>query len=363
MYHIPILWRYLLGGYLRIFALSVASFIALLLVARFKEIARFAALSDESATIVQFVLYQIPLILPIAIPFSALIAAFLLAQSLSRSYEITALRISGVNFASVLSPLLLAGLFFSFINLSLTAEIFPACRRASKTIFYEKTSSNPLLLLQRQHLVKVKRSYLTLDPLSEDKEAKNVLFIVPNPSTHRLMLIAAERLTLDEAELKGKGLSFISYLPGDKEGFDPLMIENQVSMTTDARALSALLKKRRPSFDVGSLGLSMLREKGRESSKYAKRAKIELYRRLSLALTPLTFTWAGFAFGVEMGRNPSRKNLLFLLVCILLVLTGYFLGKELKVHCNAALLILFLPQLLAWGASARRLQSLTKGRS
>ena len=67
---------------------------------RFKDIARFAALSADGVKTGLFVLYQFPHILPIAIPISALIASFLLFQRLSKTYELTALRASGVGWAS-----------------------------------------------------------------------------------------------------------------------------------------------------------------------------------------------------------------------------------------------------------------------
>lgn len=355
----PLLWRHLLSGYLRIFFLSIGSFISLLLVARFKEIARFAALSDDGGTTLAFVLYQIPLILPIAIPFSALIASFLFIQQLSQSNEITAFRSAGVSFPSLLAPLLLAAFFFSLTNFAFTAEIFPACKRSSKTLFYEKTSSNPLLLLQRQNLVKVKRSFLQMDA-EGDAKIRNILFMTPNRSTNRLMLLSAQELAIDGASLEGKGLSLISFFPSET-GFDSLFIENQKNMTTHAEALSHLLKKRRPTFDLASLSISSLLTKGKELAHYKTRTKIELYRRLALSWTPFTFTFLGAAFGIEIGRTQSRKNLFSLSFLALLVLMGYFFGKELKTHCLIAAAVLFFPQLLAILASCQRLQRIEKG--
>src|SRR4051812_38356814 len=103
----PILWRYALQSYLRVFFLSVCTFITVLIVARFKEIARFTALTGDWSKTGLFIVYQIPSILPIAIPISALIASLLLFQRLSRTYELTALRASGLSLSTILTPLLL----------------------------------------------------------------------------------------------------------------------------------------------------------------------------------------------------------------------------------------------------------------
>ena len=71
----PILWRYLLGNYLRILCLCFLSFIAVLLILRLDEIAHFATLGPEGQPLLRFIAYQIPYILPIALPISSLIAA------------------------------------------------------------------------------------------------------------------------------------------------------------------------------------------------------------------------------------------------------------------------------------------------
>ena len=66
----PIIWRYLLRSYFQVLALSVSSFIAILLVLRFQEIARFASSGTAQLKVLLFTLLQIPYILPIAIPVS-----------------------------------------------------------------------------------------------------------------------------------------------------------------------------------------------------------------------------------------------------------------------------------------------------
>ena len=82
----PLLWRYLLNNYLKVFALCVMSFIAILLTLRLSEIAYFATLGPQAMHIVWFILQQIPFVLPIAFPVSALIASVILMQTLCDNY-------------------------------------------------------------------------------------------------------------------------------------------------------------------------------------------------------------------------------------------------------------------------------------
>src|SRR5258708_1903184 len=119
----PILWRYLLRNFFQILVLSVSSFIGVLLVLRFHEIARFATSGASLVKIFLFTLYQIPYILPIAMPFSCLIASMLLFQRLSRLHELTAFRSCGLGFSSIVAPLLCAGTLLGFVNFVICCEL------------------------------------------------------------------------------------------------------------------------------------------------------------------------------------------------------------------------------------------------
>src|SRR3990167_6985390 len=102
----PILWKYLLRGYIQYFLLCVSAFVAILLVIRFQEIAIFASSGAKAKHISLFSLYQIPYILPIALPISCLISAMTLSLRMSSSLELTALRASGISLRTISYPIL-----------------------------------------------------------------------------------------------------------------------------------------------------------------------------------------------------------------------------------------------------------------
>lgn len=356
----PILWRYALQSYLRVFSLSVCTFIAVLIVARFKEIARFTALSGDWMKTGLFVVYQVPAILPIAIPISALIASLLLFQHLSRTFELTALRASGLSFRSILLPLLVGSLFLSVVNFSICAQMAPFCRREGKTLLYHETSQNPLLLLQRQKLVKIKHAYLNMK-VKDEETTKDLVLIVHNDRTQRLGLLLAKKLRMVDDELLGGDLSIVSYINAEK-GFDSLIIENQSSMSTSAPLLSVALKRNRPHLDMNALSLKMLRLKVQENGKKAKPARVEILRRISLSLAAFSVTLLGCSFGIEEGRNPSKRNLFAALFLTLIVLISYLLGKGLKNHLFLSSLAFILPHPCIWVCSIFRLHRISGGR-
>jgi lipopolysaccharide export system permease protein len=352
----PKLWQLLLRTYFRTFFLTLATFIALLLVSRFKELARFAALSCSWFKTALFTFYQLPWILPIAIPLSALLASFLLFQQMSRSHELTALRSSGIGFKTLFTPILLAALALSIGNGFVVSEIAPYCRQKTRQILYHETTSNPLLLLQRQTLVKINETYLRLFVEDEGKTAKDFLLISPTASGDKLSLLACKELWLEDDELHGKNFSIASFYPS-------LVIENQRFMRTEAPFLSASLKKNRPRLDPGSLNLRMLKIRIDEKNQFSKGAIIELFRRLSLILAPFTFSLLGASFGTEQGRQKRIRHVAKAVCLILLALIAYFLGKELKNAPALAMCVFFYPHILLCYYSLKRLSLLSKGKT
>lgn len=348
----PILWRYLLLGYLRIFFLSVCSFIGILLVSRFKEIARFAALSANLEKTFLFIAYQIPLILPLALPISAFIASILLFQKLSKSFELTAFRASGIRLSTIIAPILLLSIVLSLFNFMICVDLSPFCRRSSKELLYYETSTNPLLLLQRQNLAKMKKSYIKMKLEDDGQSAKDLFLITHNQSNHRLSFLYAKKLRIADSELLGSDVAIITHLQAEKEQmFDPLIVENQSWISTDASSLSSSLKKNRPRLEPSSLELPLLRLHNME--KETRKNFVEILRRLSLSLAVFSFTLLGCIYGIEQARSLSKINLFKAIGFALTLMMSYLLGKEFKAPL-IAFAIFFLPHPLIWIASIRK---------
>ncbi|MDE3045142.1 MAG: LptF/LptG family permease [Verrucomicrobiota bacterium] len=393
---IPILWRYAIFNYGKVFSLSVGTFVALLLVSRLKEIARFLALSSDASKTLLFLVYQIPTILPMTIPLSALIASFLLFQRLSRTQELTALRASGFSLKNILLPLCLISGFFSLTNFSICSELAPFCRRETKTLLYRETSANPLLLLQRHQLLRIRDTYLQLDVEEEGSRAQNFLLITPNESLQRLTLVSANELTVQneprpkgrgmiweefrtppkfgcelpgpkgpgfrrpDEELVGKEVAIVSHLPSENN-FDSLIVENQASMSTAAPILSASLKKSRPRLENNALDFPLLLCQLNEPPSISNTARIEILRRLSLSLSVFSFTLLGCVFGIEHSRTSSRRKSIYALFLTLFFFSSYLFGKTLKSAPLFACLAYFGPHLLLWVSCLYRLRRISRG--
>jgi lipopolysaccharide export system permease protein len=356
---LPILWSYILRNYFKGLFFCLSSFIAILIVSRFKEIGKFMALSGDLAKTGLFALYQIPPILPLAIPCSALVSSVLLLQNMSQSQELTTMRASGFSLKKTLAPLIGASFFLSLISFLFCANISPACTEASKEFFYKKTSKNPLILLQRQNLIKMKTSYLKMRVEKEGAELHDFILITPLSSTERLTLFTAKTLKIEENLLKGKYGTLIGHARQEgTAGFDLLLLENQERFHAKASDFSSLLKKQIDKAHPATLNFQTLLF---NSSLGHQKSQIEVLRRCSLPLAVITFTLLGAAFGMETGRNSSMKRWGILTLLVLPALISFLSLKALKTNVIMAAFSSFTPHLIILGAALRRLRSISKG--
>lgn len=362
----PVLWRYLLRNYIQVFFLCVAGFISVLLVTRFQDIARFAATGASQLYILKFIGFQIPFILPLAIPISCLIAAILLFQNLSRSHELTALRVSGLGLKPIIFPLLVVGCLLTVLNFAIVSEIAPKCRSLSKSLAYQMTAINPLCLLQKQTLIKLKNTYVDMKVLKSGKYAEDVAFIMRNSSNDRLGLMLAKKLSLKDSELTGTGVTFISSIdPKKSDCYDHLVIENQSKMQTGAAELAQYLRKSDWNVNYDYLNLRMLQakyvvEKGK-GAKFNSRAWQELARRISLGLAAFTFTLVGIAFGMEISRVHKLKKIMWAVGLTAFYLIAFVGAKSMKHNWLPSTILFLAPHPIILFFCLRSFKQIAKG--
>lgn len=241
----PIIWRYLLGQYLKVFFLCLISFIAILLTTRLDEIAHFATLGSEGLLILWFTLYQIPYVVPIAIPISSLISVMILVQRLSQTHEMTAFRACGLSLREVLTPILIAGFFIAAGNFYIVSELATESHLATSFTKMELRAVNPLLLLHNKHLMRLKGVYSdTLGNSRIGEYAGDIVVAMPNKHNASVNLIVAKNLQADPTLFTGKNMTIITPMSSDSLRQDQMMIENMESMKTSIKDFSQILQKR-----------------------------------------------------------------------------------------------------------------------
>lgn len=358
----PIFWKYLLRGYFQLFFLCVSAFVSVLLVVRFQEIALFASSGAKLYQIGLFSLYQIPYILPLAIPISSLIASMILLQRMSSCLEVTALRASGFSLAALSYPLILAGCLLSLANFTIASETAPLTRTLAKNLLHKIAKDNPFIVMQRDSPVTLKSFDFDLKNLEPGKKAEEILCIMRQDSQERLGLFSAKELSIDSQWIHGKALSLLSSVDPQFPGYDHLIIENQESMQVSKPTIAAYLFNTDwfSKDDLLSLKEAWKKHKA-EHGSISSKTGLELVRRAFLGLCPLTFTCIGIGFGLHVGRGKRKGAVFTAFFLAALILGSFVISKTVSKTPIFTLLLFLIPQPFAILMSIRSLFRISKG--
>jgi LPS export ABC transporter permease LptG len=128
--------RYLAGGFLRIFAISLMVVTSLYTTIDFFD--RIGSLLEAGAsalTIARYFFYKAPLLISRVIGFAALFSTLFCLGALARAHEITALRASGISVGRIGSPLLILGILICAVTFVWNETLVPIFTRNSQNIY------------------------------------------------------------------------------------------------------------------------------------------------------------------------------------------------------------------------------------
>lgn len=378
----PILWRYLLTHFFQVTLFCVLSFVAILLTMQLDEIAHFAALGAPLSYILLFTFYQIPYILPIAIPISCLIASMILIQRLSGTQELTALRAAGYGLRNILLPILLGAAFLSLFNFWMVSEVATQSHLTSNILKSKLRSINPLLLLNNKHLMRLKGIYFdALGPSRVGEYASDVILTLPNTHQGRLNVLVAKYLRSSPNVFVGQGVTLISTLDSKQEGYDHLLVENIEELVSSTDDFAQLLQKKVWTINNDYLKLSFLmiriedqkraladaQEKGGESKQIKQlkgqlnRSLSDIMRRVSIALAVFSFTLMGTAFGINISRKKKNYSLYLAILLTVTFLISFFVAKGSDQNLPLAASLYMGPHLIIIVSSLFVLRRISRG--
>ncbi len=379
----PILWRYLIGNFTKVAISCTIAFVAILLTMRLDEIAHFASLGAPISLIFLFSAYQIPYILPIAIPLSCLISSMIQIHRLSSTHELTALRACGFALRDLFAPLLLLAAFISLFNFWMISEVATHSHLKTNLLKSELRSINPLLLLNNKQLMRLKGLYFNaLGPSHVGESASDVILAIPNKRHKRINLLIAKHLKASPSELTGKGVTLMTTSSrNNADEFDDLFIENMGESFSQVKDFSQLLQKKVWVINNDYLRLPLLLIRAQEQhaalidaiKKKAESKEIrhlrhqyykshsEILKRISIAIAVFTFTLMGAAFGINISRRRNSKGLFIVIGLTILYLVCFFVAKGVDQNRNLTLALYMAPHLIIITASIMALRRATVG--
>jgi len=378
----PVLWRYLLTHFLRVFILCVVAFVTILLAMRLEEIASFATLGPEGIGILWFTFQQIPYILPIAMPISALISSILLVKSLSQAHELTAFRACGFSLRDIITPILIAAIFLSILNFYIVSELSTTSHLNAGLIKDQLRSVNPLHILNNKHLMRTKGLYFdALGSTHVGEFAEDVLLFSPGRHGNRLNFLVAKKFESTPQQFIASQLSLLTSKKNETSQVETLILENMNRSTTNINEFSQMLERKTMHINNDYLRLPQLLivlGESRNAIKQAiqeqanpstikqlrephSKALSEIMRRFSASLAVFSFTMMGIAFGMTISRNQSNRSMIYVIVLGTLFLSCFFIAKNLS-HVLVLTTVLYLgPHLIICATSLWMMNRISRG--
>lgn len=355
----PILWVHLIKKFFIQFLSVLIGMIIFLLVIRFNTIAGFATSGSDISLIIAFIALIIPHILPFALPISTLSAAIIISRKLSFEKHYAALRASGLSFNTIFKPLVLCFLTLSIFNLFISGTLAPFSKIKSKSLIYDVTLKHPLFITQKACPLKMRSLYTDTGKNSSKETAYDLILAFKNKKNERLSLILADKLSAKNGQLKGKNLAFISSIKSRDENIpDDLIIENEAFMTTSSNVVDALLNKEEVVDGVDYMDFFQILKNFNKKLYYPH----ELYKRLTMAMAPLTFGILGLCFGINISRKASHLSLLYAVFLGAIFMITYVVGRSFRHQPWVSLSIFIASHLLLIGFSMLKLQAALRGK-
>lgn len=294
----------------------------------------FTAKGISPALVFKYLMYMTPDILTYILPIAMLCATILVFSRMSADNEVTAMKANGISLWQIVSPAIVLSILFSAFCLYLHAYVRPVWNYKAFMIQRTVGLANPAVLLETGRHIEIPvsrdRTYLFyagdrrgdvlqnihLQVLNRRGQAEQALSaktgsIVSNPeqysSTLHLEGVAITQLPGADPDaaavfrVRGESMDFpIDY--GEEIQRQPLLLRTKYLTMAGLISRIALFEGR----------------KGTDEDS-PEEYRIEIHKRLALALSPLAFVFLAIPFGIQ-----SRRSELSLNIIIAFLLAGSF---------------------------------------
>jgi lipopolysaccharide export system permease protein len=296
-----ILEGYVAREFLKLSSLSLATFISVFLVVDFFEkIDRLVRARLGISDLLYYFLLKVPFSVAETLPPAVLLGVMLTFGLMSRSHETMAIRTSGLDILRLTRPALMIAFIAAVLLLSLKLYIVPWTQGLLLLFWDTKVEKKPPpSLLSMQHFwYKGDRVIYNILLFRKDIQTlEGVKIYLFDKNFNLIQIMAAAR-----AQWQGDHWRFYQGLiqtfePG-KEEFGEKFQERDVVLTEKPEDFAGLEKKV-SEMDVTELAnyIKRLERDGYKSTSY----RLDLYRRISLSITPLILVVLGLALTLRAG--------------------------------------------------------------
>lgn len=307
--------RYILIDYLISFllTLSVFTFVMCLGVV-IKAIEAAARTGVSPALIANLFLLNVPYMLTMTIPISALTACLLLFGRLSFDGELTAMRASGLSLWGIISPIVIAGVTLSVLCVYINIDLAPRCKYASREVMKRIGMERPINILEPGRFIQDFPNMQIYVGSRSGNEVEDVV-VYESDTNGPISRINAEKGSLRVDEESKELIVGLFNARGEKrkEPFFASYVEYKIGLSSFSdkprqkkpkdMMLSELINNIRnvkvayPGFTPADLALEK------------NRMILEVNKRFALSLACFAFTLIGIPLGMKSRRKESSVGI------------------------------------------------------
>ena len=326
--------RYMLGDFLRSFALTVSVLTFVMYVGAVVQAIDYMSRGISGLLIMKIFALNIPFTLSFVIPMSVLTTVLLHFGRLSSDGEITALKSSGVSLWQVAAPILFCSVLLSGVCLYLNAELSPRSHFARREMLRELGEEDPLALLDEGRFVNDFPGVKVYVGKKADSQLEDIILIQFDEKGVRAEVRAKSGQVSFDAETRVMEINLEQVRLTEYDKADPADLAKARTLSAESYPvtldLRQMLKKgrinKKPSDMTFSELVGSLRNVRQafpdilEENVPRMRAKmaVDANQRLALALSCFSFTLLAIPLGIRSHRKESSIGIGMALVLLFL---------------------------------------------
>lgn len=312
------------------------------------DISKLLSLGVSAKTLLMFILYQIPLLLPMTLAISGFFAAYLVIQQLSEMSVFSSLRSSGLSLNTILSPLFFMGIVISILNFYLMMEVLPKSRIKSHQLFQDVSQMNPLVILKKGKVVVLQDALVHMNLDESHSSASDVFILFQNPYTKYLNLFKADGLSYkNDYAVEIKNSSLISTIHQEKGSLPTIVLENAESQSIPLSFFTSSLSGSksygddliRRTYDIMTMRELVLTYNMSKNDYLIS----EFIVRFGLGCLPFILIFIGSTISIGSMERKPQFNMFLLIFTFFLCITAVLSAKSLRQIPYISVPIIIIP--------------------
>ncbi len=335
---------YVTKSFIIIFLMSIGILAFGMLGARMIKVFEYMSQGVPVGTAFMFIVYVMPVVFSLAIPWAILVAVMLVFGRLSADSEITAMRACGVSILQIISPLLMITFALTCFCLYLQINIGPHFLGEAKEILKRVLINQPTAIFEPGRPIKYENSRIHIgNKIGNELRDIQIYRMSSTGMLEQDIHASAGLIKVDRGsqtmEVVLRDAVVISF---DKKGTPSRIYNNKLTLPINyGKEFNRIRLVKRVRFltlkEIIARTILAKRE-GKDTTEL----EVELSKRIALALSPIAFLLLGMPLAIRTSRRETSIGLFLSVILAGAYFFSVMICKSLTSHPE------YHPQLILW---------------